>query len=138
MPFDLKSTKAKVKDVEKVMELLNNNYFRAGFDFRVDDEGNLEVVSVPGDDSWPRALKRSQMPREEEYQDADEWYEDLREMEDEEGDSGFLSLLRDVGAYLETTLTILAVEFENADCIGRVWIVQPGSGKVETLKVIIG
>jgi hypothetical protein len=128
MSFLMASTKAKVKDVEKLNEV-RSNYELQGIDFQVDDAGRLTAVGLEDDDwHWPQALKDDQLPYDklDPEKDEDAWDEALSDLYEEKGDDGFLSLLGEVAACLESPLVILAVRRDEGFLVGATWIVQPG------------
>jgi len=132
MSVKLISTKAKVKEAEKLKEVLDK-YALGGIDFPIDGEGNLQVVGKPNAD-WPEAIAYDQLPSEEQFPDEDARIKEVVRLFEGKGDEGLLSLLGEIAACLETPLLILAVERDDDGyCIGRVWSLQPG-GKVETLR----
>ena len=81
MSVQLKSTKTKVRDLQRVREVLDS-YKMTGVEIRLSEEetgGTLEMVFEDPDRDWyewPLALHRDQWPCEEEYPDEDEQDED--------------------------------------------------------------
>jgi hypothetical protein len=139
------STKAKVRDPQKIREILAD-YEVDGVEIQLHEEDGswlLEVVCEDPDAlvlGWPAALHIDDWPDEDRYPDEEEEDEDgPRETEwfkrfQEQGDEGFLALLRDLIPYLETSLLILAVEY--FDFPGaEAWGIHPGAKDVTTLSL---
>jgi hypothetical protein len=75
---------------------------------------------------------------EEDESDEDSWEEDEWDRRHrDEGDNGFLALLRDLAPHLETPLLVLAMEQGFMGASAQAWIVQPGAKEVETLGVAL-
>lgn len=134
------STKPKVRDTEKLSEILNgHNCLRVKF--VLDEAGNLEVVLANNpdlEDEWPQAIKPSQLPSREAYAEEYEWEDAVDFAFGEKGDEGFLELLLEMAPYLESPLIILAIQHPDADSDAKVWLVQPAATEVQTLEVTTG
>jgi len=146
MEAKVESTKAKVSDPQKVREILDSYDLRgAEIKLQKDKDGWVLEVAFEGDsdnddeslDWWPSpaALHRDHWPKEEEYPDEDALFDEWARRIGEQGDEGFLALLRDLGNALETPLLILAADHDFEDSSAKVWRVQPGNEKVETLHI---
>lgn len=131
------STKAKVKDVEKLNKVMDH-YESRGFGITVDEEGNLEVVKSRDGYDYPEALKKAQLLRKKLYASQDDWFFALSDLFDQKGDAGFLSWLEEIATCLETPLMILTLVRSNTDSDCQVWRVAPGEKEVETLSTSIG
>jgi hypothetical protein len=145
MSIELTSTKAKVRDAQKVREILES-YALQGVDIELYEEGpggTLEMGFQEGEPDWfewPLALHRDQWPPEnpDEELDEDDWVEtEWDKRYEEKGEEGFLALLRDLAPCLETPLMILAVakDRHSPTCAVQAWTVHPGSKDVERLDV---
>ena len=148
MSVELTSTKARVRDPQKVREILAT-YDVKGVEIQLREEGAgwvLEMGShiVAWDEGeWPQALHFDDWPDEDPYPDEDEGDEvELGETEwdkrfMEKGDEGFLALLRDLIPCLETPLLILVTVRDAVfhSIYSQAWNVQPGAREVQTLEV---
>jgi hypothetical protein len=137
------STTAKVKDAEKLKQVLNN-YDLKGIYLLLDKECNhLTAIDNPygdpNDPDWPQALPIDQIPSspdDDEDKDAMvDWDIACDEVFYEKGGEGLIALLREVAPCLEEPLTFLALALVDGRAIAGVWIVQPGSTEVQTLEV---
>jgi hypothetical protein len=145
MSIELTSTKAKVRDTQNVREILES-YALQGVDIELYEEGpggTLELAFQGGDPDWfewPLALHRDRWPSEDPDQelDEDEWGEtEWDKRYEEQGEEGFLALLRDLAPCLETPLMLLVVGKDRFTSFysAQAWTVHPGSKEVETLDV---
>jgi hypothetical protein len=140
MSVELKSIKAKVTDPQKVEKILDS-YYEQGVEIELSegpDGWNLAMTfrdHVFDSWSWPQALHWERLPSEEQSPDEDQWDDELDKRYDEEGDEGFLSLLRELAPHLETPLVILWAGQHWDAGSAKAWIVQPGARAVETLDV---
>jgi hypothetical protein len=141
MSATLTSTKAKVHDPEKVREVLDS-YEWEGVEIHFLEEETGWILELTNHDpdwdsaAWPQALRSEEVPHEEQYPDEEERYDALSDRFCENGDKGFLALLRDLAPYLDTPLLILVSgSARSNECSGQVWRVQPGDTEVETLEV---
>jgi hypothetical protein len=109
----------------------------------------------PEDYQFPEAVRRDQLPNEEDFHedgeedlpdedddegfpDEDRWYKAVDKLYEEKGEEGFLALLRELAPHLESPLLILEVwndVFFGHAHGAEVWHVQPGASEVETLGV---
>lgn len=152
MPIGLQSTRAKVRDIEKVREVLDS-YEVEDVEIKLQERDSgwtleMSYVERSREDfgSWtgPRAYPRQEVPSEEvpgEAQDPDPQDRPEREFEDEyedpeEGNYQFVNLLADLGPYLESPLVVLVVGATY--CHGSpdeasAWVVGPG---IETSNLV--
>jgi hypothetical protein len=140
MAVTLKSTKAKVREPEKMRALLASWKWK-GMEINLQEEKSgwtLEMAYHEGDvEGWqlPVALRIEDLPSEDEYPGEDAFFEAEDEVYDEKGGEGFLTFLRELAAYLESPLLILvAVGLSGLDYWAKVWRVEPGAKEVQTLK----
>jgi hypothetical protein len=143
MSVDVTSTKARVRDPERVREVLDS-YAWEGVEFKLREEGSgwtLEMAHHDEDwESWdlPAALSIDDSPGEGQHPDGDGPSEAEWEAFREKCAEGFLALLRELAPHLESPLLILAVaatpidEFKYA---ARAWRVEPGAREVDALAV---
>jgi hypothetical protein len=143
MSVELTSTKTKVNDPQTVRKILES-YASQGVDIELYEEGpggTLEMAFQEGEPDWfewPLALHRDRWPSEDPDQelDEDEWGEtEWDRRYEEQGEEGFLALLRDLAPHLATPLTLLRVAMDRGSCAAQAWTVHPGSKEVETLDV---
>ena len=143
MSVELKSIKAKVTDPQKVEKILDS-YYEQGVEIELSEEadGWTLAMTFRGDDFdgylWPQALHWERLPSKEQYPDEDEFDSELDKRYDEEGEKGFLALLRELAPHLETPLVILAADWDYNRGSAQVWSVQPGGREVEMLDVYLG
>jgi hypothetical protein len=143
MSVTLKSTKAKVRDPEKVRAVLDS-YALKGVEIELREEGSgwfLEMAYHDGDPEWwewPVAVRPEQLPSEEQYADEEAFDEAEDDVYEEKGHEGFLALLRDLAPHLESALLILfsLKTLNYYDHAAQAWHVQPGATEVETLEVL--
>jgi hypothetical protein len=142
------STKAKVRDPEKVRAVLES-YQWEGIEVELHEGGQQWVLAMAFEEGdfdwweWPLALHRGQWPSEDRYPDEEKWDEEtLGETEwdrayEEKGAEGFLALLRDLAPYLETPLLILVTirDISDHSVQSQAWSVHPGAKEVETLGI---
>lgn len=139
MSVRMASTKAKGKDAEKLKEV-QNKYELDGFNFQLDQEGNLQALPDSDLDHWPQAVHIDDLPehpdeKHEHDEDAwDDWNLAWEEVFHEKGDEGFISLLREVAPCLETPLLILCLNYEG-EPVAQAWNVQPSGAEVQTLEL---
>jgi hypothetical protein len=136
MPVVLNSTTAKVRDFNKVRDILCNYEWRC-INFQLEKargkKGTLALTRDNDDmDDWPEALKLEDLPCQEEFEDKDSWFDAEFEAFCEKGDEGFLALLNELAPFLETQLLILALQWPDFPQ-AVVWCVQPDCKDVLTL-----
>jgi hypothetical protein len=142
MAETVKSTRAKVRDAEKVREVLDA-YAWDGVEIKLQEEGSgwtLEMAyhdEEPGMVDWPQAVKREELPSGDEDTDEDDLIEAQADVYDKKGDEGFLALLRELAAHFESPLLILAAAGPDGKFYSgaEVWRVEPGAKEVESLAV---
>jgi len=140
MSTKLTSTTAKVRDPQKVSKIFASYEVR-GAEVELHEEKEGWVLDMAFKDEsydgweWPAALHRDQWPIQEEYADEDDWYDELDRRFDDQGDEGFLALLRDLAPTLETQLLILVAVRESAYSSARAWTVQPETREIQTLRI---
>jgi hypothetical protein len=132
----LESTKAKVRDVQAVKEVLDRYWYY--FDPEIETQGGVGngYLTLSGFDSWPEALRVEDWPDDEEYPDEDAWDDAMRHLLAEKGNEGFVAMLRELAPYLETPLTIVWHRIEGGEFDGAgQWTVWPGSPYVQVQQV---
>jgi hypothetical protein len=146
MSVKLNSTKAKVRDPEKVREILDS-YEWQGMEIELQDEGAGWILTMSYLDidweswEWPRALRLedlSALPSEDQYPNEDDFFETEFNLYQEKGEEGLLALLRELAPHLESSLLIVVVTASPSDGFyyaARVWRVEPGAKEVETLEI---
>jgi hypothetical protein len=127
------STKAKV-NVEKAKKTLSR-YKVYDLRFRFDEDGRIEAVGRKGSfQGWPGALLVTAIPKREEYDDEEMYFDACYDVLIDEGSDGFTALLGELALCLETPMTILAVSGEEHDMgTSCVWTIEPGSTAVRVL-----
>ncbi len=131
---NITSTRAKV-NVEKAAKVFRK-YALQGIEFLIDHQGVLTAVGVDSEDvvaRYPLAVPVRRLPTEKEYPDEGDRLAERETVFEEEGDAGFIALLKDLAGCLQTPLMILAVMEEDGWRSSQVWRVEPGSRQVETL-----
>jgi hypothetical protein len=114
MAVKLQSTKAKVRDPQKVQEILDS-YGLQGVEIDLSKEAegwSLEMTFEDEIQDWesvgePAALHRRYWPTKEEVPDDDDADAMLDDLYEEQGAEGFLELRRALASYLETPLLIV-------------------------------
>jgi hypothetical protein len=141
MSVRLTSNKARIRDLQEVREILDS-YEWDNLDLTFQEEGavwTLEIHYHDYDlDAWERqvALRDEDLPSKVEYPDEDDHFDGESDLLKEKGDEGFLALLCELAAHLESLLVILvAVTSLIADNVSatQAWLVEPGAKEVETL-----
>jgi hypothetical protein len=140
MALDAKSTRAKVRDLETIRDILDSYEVR-GISFQLEEgEGEFTLVAVLDENNdiedEPIALHYSQHPNEEQYANDDDYYDALIDLYYEKGGDGFLALLNELAPHLETPLLILTIWGEGVFGYhgAGTWNVRP-RGEVEALVV---
>jgi hypothetical protein len=148
MSASVTSTKAKVRDPQKVREILDR-YELEGVEFDLRQEGPAWVINAsfhePDSDSWytPTAVRSEDWPDEDGYPDEDDYLDAIiaiDEIRDAKGREGFLDLLRGLASHLESPLLILSVAASplcGSAYAGRSWRVEPGAQEVETAELSV-
>jgi hypothetical protein len=142
MSCTLTSTRAMVSDVKKVREIVRD-YKLKGVEVRITKKGNggVLVMDFQDDDpDWwedPAALHRTDWPtgdlHEDEYGE-DDWHRKF----EKKGESGFLSLLRELAPLLQDPLVILgATRAEMVDVSVQAWLVMPNAEDVQTIDLSV-
>jgi hypothetical protein len=143
MAVKLKSTKAKVRNPENVLAILDA-YAYEGIEFNLQGGGSgwtLEMTYFDPDLcswKWPRALRWEELPSEHQYPDKDDFDQAKRDLYYEKGSEGFRAMLLELAAHLESPILILvtmASPEEVLDWEAEVWRVEPGAKEVELLKI---
>jgi hypothetical protein len=135
MRGEVTSTNARVRDPAKVCAILDSyrvqgveimlaKEYPAWTLFMALENEELEMVYRP------QALHRDQWLKESEGSDY-EWDKRF----DEQGEEGFLRLLRELAPQLDTPLLLLAVTQAKPMGDARAWSVQPGAKEVQTLTI---
>jgi hypothetical protein len=141
MSVTVTSTKAKVRDPERVREVLDS-YEWEGVEIKLQQEGfgwTLEMAHHDEDSDswvWPAALRREDVPSEDQYPDMDDLLDAELKLYLEKGGEGFLALLRELAPHLESPLLILvtaASQSGGLDYAASAWRVEPGAKEVEVL-----
>ncbi|HEY3836918.1 MAG TPA: hypothetical protein VGL72_10120 [Bryobacteraceae bacterium] len=135
---------ADVADRQRLNSVLNR-YDWEGFLFNIGEDGRLEVGTETLDDleygeDWPRAVMTERLPAREAFPDESSWFDEEMAVFSDLGDDGLVALLGEIGLCLKSTLTILAVEFNDndLDAYGQVWQVEPGESDVKILSATVG
>ena len=141
MPSAATSTKATVRNPERAGEILDSYHCR-GVQVVLQEKDTVWSVEMTDNDNeeWdmelPQALRLECLPSPEEFEDETEWMDEVMIRLMNEGDAGFLALLRDLAPYLETPLLILGGGARGGwGYAASVWRVEPGAKEVETLGV---
>ncbi len=129
MYAELSSSKAKVKDIAKVRDVLES-YDMQCVQFLLYEDGVLDVVLVTDPETddgeaWPQALRQDHRPDRDEFPDEESWRDAIYLAWDEKGDEGFVDLLRELGPYLLTPLMILAASRAGHGARAQVWRIEP-------------
>jgi hypothetical protein len=130
----LTSTKATIRDPEKVRVILEA-YAKRGAEIQIQKRSfgwALEMAfrdNTPDESEWPLALRRDELPSKD-APGADQALDDLYE---KKGSDGFLALLRDLAAHLESPLLVLVVGSERGKGMAQAWSVMPGADEIDTL-----
>jgi hypothetical protein len=141
MSIEVTSTKAKVRDPQKIQEILDS-YEVCGVGIKLQEEKDewvLEMAFEDKDDEsldwWPSpaALHLDQLPMDEEYPEEDDLFDEWDKRLGDQGDEGFLALLRDLATVIQTPLLILSANRDEEGSSAKVWSLQPGTKEVETL-----
>jgi len=146
MSVTLKSTKAIVRNPEKVREILASyEWVLIEIQFREENakwtlEMNYDDDDDEDMDAWhrPAFVKIEDLPDEEEFPDEDAYYDARIDVFHNKGDEGFLALLGELAAHLESPFLILYAEASLLDGFGygaEVWRVEPGVAEVEHLEL---
>jgi hypothetical protein len=148
MSATVTSTKAKVRDPQKVRETLDS-YHLEGVEFDLRQEGPAWVLQASShepdheSDETPRAVRREGLPDEDDYPNEDDYLDAIiaiDEIRDAKGREGFLDLLRQLAAHLESPLLILSAAASPVGGFGydgRVWRVGPGAQQVEMVELSV-
>ena len=143
MSATVTSTKAKVRDPERVREVLES-YEWEGVEIKLQEEDSGWTLEMAYRDEdwescdWPAALRSEDLPSEDQYPDEDALYDARADLLGEKGGEGFLALLRELAPHLESPLQVLAVAASPFDGFyygAGAWRVEPGGKEVETLEV---
>ena len=143
MSVTVTSTKAKVRDPERVREVLESHEWE-GVEIKLQEEGSGWTLEMAHHDEewdwwdWPAALRSEDLPSEDQYPDEDAFFEAEGTLYRDKGGEGFLALLRELAPHLESPLLILVVAatpLHGFEYAARAWRVEPGAREVETLGV---
>src|SRR5262245_17449350 len=103
------SNSAKVNDLDAVLVILGEYETNCAVLVRRDEDGQGGMIRFRGADSPPKAVLYDELPPPDDTDgSSDDWLDVL----DDEGDEGFVNLLRDLGPYLETPLVVQAVTID--------------------------
>ena len=126
----LTSNKARVTDRAAVLRVLEDYFYQCDIDVQGEEGSAAGTIGFSSGEGGPDAV------RYEDYdlpEDEDEEFDALSDHQDEDGERGFVKLLREVAPYLETPLTVQAVSYWNDGfpIWAREWHVRPGAEEVE-------
>ncbi len=124
------SNTAKVSDLDAVYAVLREYETDCDILSRRDEDGRGGVIRIHGEETWPRAVKRDELPPPNDTNDGDDaWLEVMFD----KGDQGFLDLLLALAPHLTVPLVVQAVMLDGVDFLGaKEWILRPGAKEVET------
>ena len=132
------STKTKA-DFEKVQEILSR-YQLECIDFVFDKNGYLHAIGEKGNEEvLPRAVLVVDLPKREDFEDEQEYWDSMWYVFSDEGEKGFIALLRELATCIETPMTILSAGIGgNHSASAYMWSIEPGSAEVQTLDAYEG
>ncbi|HEY3836916.1 MAG TPA: hypothetical protein VGL72_10110 [Bryobacteraceae bacterium] len=122
------STHAAVKTKQMRTLLRKFQLYDVGFNI---ERGRLILDCADDIFLQPRALKRRELPHRDDYPDDESWDQATFKAFYEDGTQGFLDLLSDLSAVLETPILIVALAITTRGGAAEAWRVEPGCTEVE-------
>jgi hypothetical protein len=133
----IESTKAKVKNVQAVEEVLDRYWHEFDPEIEDDDGSASGSLTLSGYDAFPQAVSEADWPADDEYPDDHAWESAVEDLLWKLGDEGFVALLQDLAPYLGTPLTVVWHWTGSGEFLGAgQWTVWPGSPYVQVHEVV--
>lgn len=127
------SNTAMVSDLDAVHAVLSKYEIDGDIHSRREKGGRGGMIRIRGEETWPRAVKRDELPPPNDTDD-DGWLDVMFE----KGDQGFLDLLLALAPYLTTPLVVQSVTIDRQYFFNaQEWIIRPGATEVETKAIEI-
>jgi hypothetical protein len=135
MSMHARSTQTQVREPQKVREVLDSYILRLiGSKIYEESDGWFLELWYRDKHSFdagePLAVRRDLLPRGKKIRKAA-----LENLIQEEGEAGFISLLRELIPFLVTPLMVLSVSYSESSMYALAWLVLPGAEDVKTLAV---